>query len=168
MSLSFGLSKDDYNLGKVYQPEFDDYQTINMGITVPILDWGNGKGQVQMAISQQKLQEVANQQIMQELEQNTITQVLEFNIQKSKVESAALSDSLAAESFELTMDRFRRGSVDVLKLVSSQQAKDNATVKFVSALSEFWSRYYLLRKLTLTDIENGEPLDVNFEELVQY
>lgn len=181
VSFSVGVSKDDggyayrngvYGLedgavGNVYKPDFEDYQNVNFGISIPILDWGKGRGQIQMAKSRQQLKETSIRQTMQELEKDIITRVLEFNVQKDKVESAALSDTLAVESFELTMERFRRGSADVLKLVSSQKAKDNATVAYISALSEYWSRYYALRKLTLTNLSTGESLHVDFEQIIK-
>jgi outer membrane protein TolC len=179
LDLDIGISKDDgrydYDnsqavngeLANVYQPDFEDYQVVNVDITIPILDWGKGKGYYQMAKSQQQIAEIAAQQALQEFEQNTITQVLEFNIQKDKVAAAAFSDTLAAESYELTVTHFMQGKVDVLKLVSSQNAKDNAEVKYVSALSDYWSKYYALRKLTLHDFETNQPLEVAFDELIK-
>ncbi|MCT4647256.1 MAG: TolC family protein [Carboxylicivirga sp.] len=179
ISLNVGISKNDgrYDyidnrpingeVANVYQPEFDDYQIVNIGLSIPILDWGKGKGNYEMAKSQQQIAKIASQQVLQQFEQNTITQVLEFNIQKSKVESAAFSNELASESYDLTVIRFRKGKVDVLKLVNSQNAKDNAEVNYISALAEYWRSYYGIRQLTLFDFENNVSLCVDFNKIVQ-
>ncbi|MFT3737650.1 MAG: TolC family protein [Breznakibacter sp.] len=177
LSLSYGISKNDgyfdYTTqtdvnGKpqnVYEPAFDNYQTAKIGFSVPLLDWGSGKGNVQMAQSQQEVTQLAAKQALQQFEQKTISATFSFNIQKDKVDAALLSDSLATESYQLTVQRFRTGKADVLKLTSSQQAKDNARYKYISAMASFWYSYFSLRSLTLYDFEKGEELQI-FDKLI--
>ncbi len=179
LNINLGINKNDGkydhsnqeaingSAANVYQPEFNDYQVASINVSIPILDWGKGKGYWQMAKSKQKIAETAAQQALQDFEQNTITQVLEFNIQKDKVEAAAFSQSLAAESYELSVTRFMQGKTDVLKLVNSQKAKDNAKLKYISTLSDYWNKYYALRKLTLHDFEIDKPLSTTFEDLIE-
>jgi outer membrane protein TolC len=78
------------------------------------------------------------------------------------VESAALSDTLANESYELTMTRFSSGQADVLRLTSSQKAKDSARLQYISTLSDYWINLYTLRQMTLFDFETNN--DLVFEE----
>ncbi|PWD99027.1 TolC family protein [Marinilabilia rubra] len=168
INVSYGISKDDGNLmkdgniGTVYQPDFDNHQMVSVGVNIPILDWGRKKGQYEMAKSRKQIAEVSARKTLQQFEQNAMTRAIAFNIQKSKVESAALSDTLASESYELTMTRFKTGKADVLRLTNSQKAKDKATLQYINALSEYWDSYFYLRKLTLYDFENEEVLE--FEE----
>ncbi|GAO30660.1 outer membrane protein TolC [Geofilum rubicundum JCM 15548] len=162
VNMSYGLSKNDGTLSNVYSPEFDNYQQLSVGVNIPILDWGRSKGQYQMARSRQQVAEIANQQSLQQIEQNSITRAIAFNIQKSRVESAALSDTLATESYELTMTRFQTGQADVLRLTSSQNAKDNARLQYINAIADYWQSYYYLRRLTLYDFERG--VEIVFDE----
>lgn len=168
LDLSYGISRDDGNpknsgnLYNVYTPDFEDYQKISVGINIPILDWGRNKGRYQMAKSQQKIAQTSTQQTLQQFKQSAITQAITFNIQKSKVESAAISDTLANESYHLTMERFKTGQSDVLRLTSSQKAKDNAQLQYINALSDYWYYYFTIRKLTLFNFENNE--DIMFDE----
>ena len=168
--LSYGISKtdgsltDDGNLKNVFNPDFDNQQYMSVGITVPILNWGQNRGQYQMAKSQQKVAEISARQSRQELEKHIITSAMAFNVLKSKVETAASSDTLAAESYQLTMDRFLSGKADVLKLTSSQNAKDYAHLQYLNAIAEYWYNYYYLRSLTLYDFEKNE--DISFDESV--
>jgi outer membrane protein TolC len=165
INVSYGISKDDGNLnqdgriGDVYQPDFDNHQMVSVGINIPILDWGRRKGQYEMAKSQQQIVEVSARKSLQQFEQNAVTRAIAFNIQKSKVESAALSDTLASESYALTMTRFQTGKADVLRLTTSQKAKDNATLQYINALAQYWDSYFYLRKLTLFDFENEQMLE---------
>ncbi|MGQ1947709.1 TolC family protein [Geofilum sp. OHC36d9] len=168
VSLSYGLIKDDGSemnngqLKNVYSPDFDTYQQVMVGISIPILDWGNRKGQYEVAKSQYQITQVASQKSLQQFKQNAITEAIAFNIQKSRVEAAALSDTLATESYELTITRFKKGQTDVLRLTSSQTAKDNARLQYINALAQYWNYYFKLRSLTLHDFEKN--MDVEFDE----
>ena len=118
-----------------------------------------------MAKSQLEISQVAGRQMLQHFEQNAATRAIAFNIQKSRVESAALSDTLASESYELTMIRFNTGQADVLRLNSTQNAKDNARLQYINALSDYWSNYFTLRQLTLYDFLEERDIEFNEESL---
>ena len=169
--LTYGISKDDGDLsrsgqmGNVYSQDFDNYQRYSVGLNIPLLDWGKNKGRYQMAMSQQQIAEVSAQQTLQKFEQNAVTSAVAFNLQKARIESAAVSDTLAMESYELTMTRFRSGKVNVLQLTSSQTAKDRARLQYIQALGEYWISYYSLRRLTLYDFEKDRKLEFREDEL---
>ncbi len=179
LGVSYGINKadgqydyennraDNGSIGNVYQPEFENYQQLNVGLTIPILDWGKRKGQYMMAKSRQEVTRIATEQTINLFQQNVVTKVMEFNIRKNKVASAAKSDTLALNSYELAMVRFRKGSADVLKLTSSQKAKDNAKLQYIQSLSNYWSSYFEVRHLTLYDFRINQPLEVDFEQLLK-
>ncbi|MFW6042991.1 MAG: TolC family protein [Marinilabiliaceae bacterium] len=169
LNMSFGLSKNDGTaaekgtIGNAYSPEFENYQQVNIGINIPILDWGKNKGRFEMARSRQKVAETAAQKVLQEFEQDVVTSAISFNIQQSKLESSAVSDTLAKESYQLTMTRFKQGKTDVLKLNTSQKAKDKAQLQYINAMAEYWNQYYYLRKLTLYDFKNEQEISFDPE-----
>jgi outer membrane protein TolC len=177
MGLSFGINKTDGMLiyqnaqltpvngqiGNVYKPDFDQYQQLAVTINVPILDWGTGKGRVEMARSRQQVTEISAQKTRQRFEQAVVTTAMTFNLQKEKVAAAAVSDSLASDSYELTIERFNSGKADVLKLNASQQAKDNARLQYINAVAGYWIQYHTLRKLTLYDFETGADIKSDIE-----
>ncbi|MBI9064775.1 MAG: TolC family protein, partial [Marinilabiliaceae bacterium] len=154
LNISYGINKADgfYDyendvpvngeIGNVYRPDFDQYQELGVKVGIPILDWGRRKGQYQLAKSRQTINRIAVEQATVKFEQDVITKVLEFNLQFNKVQSAAKSDSLAKNSYELTSTRFRKGSVDVLKLTSSQNAKDQARLQYIQSLYQYWADFY--------------------------
>jgi outer membrane protein TolC len=168
LNVSYGISKTDGNyiqngsLNEVYSPEFDNQQYVAVGITIPILDWGENKGKYQMAKSQQKVVEISARQTRQDLKRHIVTSAMAFNILKSKLETAALSDTLAFESYQLTVDRFMTGKADVLKLTTSQKAKDDAHFQYLNIMTDYWYNYYYLRSLALFDFE--KQVDISFEE----
>lgn len=178
LNVSYGINKVDGHydyvndvpangeVGSVYRPNFDDYQQLGVNLSVPILDWGKRKGQYQLAKSRQEITRISTEQAISSFEQEVITKVLEFNLQHNKVLSAAKSDTLAQQSYELTTTRFRKGNVDVLKLTSSQSAKDNARLQYIRSLYRYWVDYYTVRYLTLFDFMNDTMLEEDFETLL--
>ncbi len=178
LNISYGFNKADGHydyindtpvngeIGNVYQRDFDKYQQLGIDLYIPILDWGKRKGQYQMAKSRQEITKISVEQTITAFKQDVMTKVLEFNLQYEKVKSIAKSDTLAMYSYELTSTRFKKGNVDVLKLTSSQQAKDNARLQYINSLYQFWSDYYTVRKLTLYDFINNQTLEEDFEKLI--
>ncbi len=178
MNISYGFNKADGHydyindkpvngeIGNVYQKDFDKYQQLGIDLYIPILDWGKRKGQYQMAKSRQEITKISVEQTITAFKQDVMTKVLEFNLQYDKVKSIAKSDTLAMYSYELTSTRFKKGNVDVLKLTSSQQAKDNARLQYINSLYQYWSDYFTVRKLTLYDFMNNQSLEEDFEKLL--
>ena len=168
LNVSYGISKTDgyYNqngsLNEVFQPEFDNQQFVSVGVTIPILDWGENKGRYQMARSQQEIAELSARQSQQDLERHIVTSAMAFNVLPSKLETSAVSDTLASESYQLTVERFMTGKADVLRLTNSQKAKDDAHLQYLNVMADYWRSYYYLRSLTLFDFEN--ETDIQFEE----
>jgi len=179
LNVSYGINKvDGYydyqndipingEMGNVYRPDFDQYQQLGVSLSVPILDWGKRKGEYQLAKSRQEITRISTEQAITTFEQEVVTKVLEFNLQHNKVLSAAKSDSLAQQSYELTTIRFRKGNADVLKLTASQNAKDNARLQYIRSLYQYWADYYTVRKLTLYDFVKDQQLEEDFEALLE-
>jgi len=62
--------------------------------------------------------------------------------------------------------RFRKGSVDVLKLTSSQSSKDQARLKYIQALYQYWANFYAVCHYTLYDFQTNQTLEKDFEALL--
>jgi len=139
---------------------------LGVTIGIPILDWGRRKGQYQLAKSRQTINRIAVEQATVKFEQDVVTKVMEFNLQYNKVLSAAKSDTLAMNSYELTALRFRKGNVDVLKLTSSQSSKDQARLQYIQALYQYWNYFYKVRHYTLYDFYTDQSLEEDFEVLL--
>lgn len=163
---TFGLTKraDDFELAYV-SPQ--DQERIRVGLDIPIMDWGQGKGQYRMAQSAQEVVRTNVQQAETDFEQEVMLQVMQFNLQDDQLRIAAKADTIAQSRYEVTKQRFLIGKVDVLDLNVALSEKDQAKRGYLSALREYWSYFYNIRKLTLYDFEEDVPLSANFDNLVR-
>jgi len=161
----FGLSGNDYDIPSAYS-NLDRQQRVEVGIQVPILDWGMGKGQYKMAQSAEEVVKMDVSQSMIDFDENIFLQVMQFNLQDDQVRIASKADTIADLRYEVTKQRFLIGKIDVLDLNVALEEKDVARRSFVEALRNYWNYFYDLRGLTLYDWQKDIKLAEDFDELL--
>jgi outer membrane protein TolC len=142
-------------------------QNIRLGLTIPILDWGLGKGRYRMAVSNLELAQVTSDQALVDFQQNLVLDVEQFNLQKTQVEVAAKSDTVAMKMYDVTKQRFLIGKISILELNNADTKKDQNRRQFIQALQNYWSYFYNIRSLALYDFVNRKPLETEFEKLLE-
>jgi len=166
LTASYGLRDQDPNISLAYdQP--NKQQSVRVGFSLPILDWGLGRGRYKMAQSSQELTQVQVEQSRVDFEQTLMLDVQQFNLQDDQVKIAAKSDTVAAKMYEVTKQRFLIGRIDVLELNNADSKKDQNKRSYIQALSNYWSYFYNIRALTLFDFVNRKPLETDYEKLVE-
>ena len=166
LTASFGLRDQDPDFAKAYS-ESGQQQTVRLGITMPILDWGLGKGRYRMAQSSLELAQVQAQQALVDFDQNLLLDVEQFNLQSEQVRIAAKSDTVATKMYQVTKQRFLIGKITVLELNNADTRKDENRRAYVMALQNYWNYFFNIRSLALYDFINRRPLESDYETLVQ-
>jgi len=163
---SLGLSQQATELSSAYQ-NFSNSQRVLIGFSLPILDWGLGKGRYQTAKSSLELAEVTAKQAMVDFQQNLSLSVEQFNLQKNQVAIAAKSDTVAMKRYEVTKQRFLIGKIAVLDLNDADSRKDQNRRAYVMALQDYWNYFYTMRNLSLFDFINKQPLETDYDKLIR-
>ncbi len=163
---SFGTRDQDPDFDLAYA-QSNQQQNIRLGVTVPILDWGLGRGRYKMAVSNLELAQVTSDQALVDFEQNLILDVEQFNLQRAQVAVAAKSDTVAMRMYEVTKQRFLIGKIAILELNNADTKKDQNRRQYIQALQNYWSYYYNIRSLALYDFVNRKPLETEFEKLLE-
>ncbi len=160
-----GLSQFAEELGAAYQNPLNQ-QRVEVGVHVPLLDWGLGRGQYRMAQSAQEVVKTNVQQSQIDFNENIFLQVMQFNLQDDQVAIASKADTIANLRYEVSKRRFLIGKIDVLDLNVALEEKDVARRGYVQALRNYWDYYYNLRGLTLYDWERDMKLVKDLDELL--
>ena len=163
---SYGLRDQDADINLAYQ-DMNKQQRVRIGFTLPLLDWGLGRGKYKMAQSSLELAQVQSKQAEVDFQQNLYLDVEQFNLQKSQVEIAAKSDTVAMKRYEVTKQRFLIGKIAVLDLNDADARKDQNKRAYVQALQNYWSYFFNIRALTLFDFLNNKPIEADYEKLLQ-
>jgi outer membrane protein TolC len=166
LTASYGLRDQDPDLKLAYQDP-NKQQRIRVGFTMPLLDWGLGRGKYKMAQSSLELAQVQSNQAIVDFQQNLYLDVEQFNLQKSQVEIAAKSDTVAMKRYEVTKQRFLIGKIAVLDLNDADSRKDQNKRAYLQSLQDYWNFFYNIRSLTLFDFVNRRPLETDYEKLIQ-
>jgi outer membrane protein TolC len=163
---TYGLTQRAEEFQNVYVDPMDQ-QSVRIGLTVPILDWGLGKGRVKMAESSREVVRTNIQQSLTDFEQDIYLKVMEFNLQETQMQLASKADTIAQSRYNVTKERFLIGKIDVIELNIAQTERDNARQRYIAAIRNYWQFYYEMRKLTQFDFIDDKPLEVEFELLIQ-
>ena len=161
----FGYNNTAPTIKQTYKSP-QDKEVVSLGLTIPVLDWGVSRGQIKVA---QSNQEIENNKVAQEridFQREVYLLGIQFNMQKNQVMIAALSDTVAKQTYDVTKGRYLIGkNVTITELNTSQSETDGAQRDYYSALKTYWSTYFHLRQLTLYDFILNEPLRFNWEEV---
>ncbi len=163
---SFGLQGKDENINTAYSA-LSQNQGVRFGFTLPILDWGLGRGKYKMAQSALDLATMTQQQAQIDFQQNLFLDVEQFNLQKNQVAISAKSDTVAMRMYEVTKQRFLIGKIAILDLNNADTKKDQNRRAYIQELQNYWNYFYNLRSLALYDFINRKPLETDYEMLLQ-
>ena len=162
--IQFGLTQKDEKLRKAYHNPLDQ-QLISLGIRIPILDWGVGKGKIKVALNNRDKVYTEVQQKLADFELNVFKMVRQFNIQFDKVSLAKKTDLTAQRRNEVAQRLYLLGKSDILDLNASISEKDKARRSYITALYNYWNLYFAIRSLTGFDFENEKELTEDFNQL---
>lgn len=162
----FGLSQTAPDFGGVYS-DLLDQEVVGLTFSVPIFDWGLGKGKVQKAKAAQEVVKAQVQQSENDFRRKIFTAVGQFNNQRHQCSVSKRAMLIAKERYELMMEKFRSGKASVMELNTAQSENDTALQKYITDVSNFWEYYYTLRQYTLYDFIKGKDLDIDINEMIE-
>lgn len=158
VSANFGVSQQGQELQDVYGGNLNQQNSVTLGLSIPILDWGRAKASVRRAKANRDLVEVNVQQDEVNFEQEIFLQVMQFNMQQQQLSIAAKADTIAQKRYEVTKQRYLTGKITITDLNLAQTERDQARKSYLSALRTYWNSYYTIRRLTLHDFVNDVPI----------
>ena len=166
LNARFGMSQTGQQLPETYKNLLDQ-EVVGITFSIPIFDWGLGKGKVQKAKAAQEVVKAQVQQSENDYRRQLFTAVNQFNNQRQQCMVSRKAMFIASERYELTMHRFREGNASVTDLNMAQSENDSALRQYVSDLCNFWIYYYTLRQHTLYDFIKGCDLEIDIYEMIK-
>lgn len=163
----FGLNQSATDLGDSYRKP-QDQENIRLGIQIPIIDWGMGRGRIRTAQSQMNVIKTQIEQQLIDQQEDIMIRVLQFNNQKRQCDISGKANEVARKRYELSMEQFSKGTLSVLEFNTAQSEKDEATSRFITELHNYWKYYYSLQKSTLYDFAYKRNISTDFDLLIQH
>lgn len=162
---SIGYTGRAQELGAAYR-NLADNQIVQIGLKIPLVDWGKRKGRVKVAESHRAVVEAQTRKEEMDFSQDIYLLVEQYNNQAEQLNIAREADLIARKRYDTSVESFLLGKINTLDLSDAQLSKDNARAKYLSEMHLYWHYYYQIRSLTLYDYERGEGLEVDLEPLM--
>jgi outer membrane protein TolC len=150
--VSLGNTGSDLNFPDSYK-NLQSREMLSLGVRIPILDWGKGKGGVKLAESEKEVIVQQSEEDRLYFDRNITLSVSQFRNQAQLVNLAQYADSIAQLRYETAFQTFVMGTINVLDINSAQIERDNAKRKYINELYLAWLCYYNLRQITLYDFQ---------------
>jgi outer membrane protein TolC len=141
------------------------HQKLELGFSMPILDWGRTKAVRKRAEIKDELTEVEITQDRADLDKEAVvvlSSLKSLQIQRSKIIQA---DSLANERYNISHNRYLVGDISVIELNLAQNEKDNAIRASLIMNRDIWMIYYRLRGLTLFDYIDNKKIQNEYKNI---
>lgn len=164
MVFSYGFNNVGERFNHVYNGPLNDQQRFSISFNIPIIDWGRRQSRYAVAKATEKLIAETNGLDESNIYQEILTVLSNIKLLATNIELARKTDSLAKRRFEIANSLYLKGKLSVTELNLAQNEKDYSRKSYISALRAYWDVYYLLRRLTLYDFKNGNPIDHNLYE----
>ena len=163
---SVGYTGQNQEFSAAYKDLLDN-QIVQVGVKIPILDWGKRRGKVRVAKSNREVVLSRIRQEQMDFNQDIFLLVANFNNQAQQLDIAEEADIIAEKRYRTSVETFMIGRISTLDLNDAQNSKDEARQKHISELYYYWYYFYQLRSLTLWDFERNTELEADFEDIVK-
>ncbi len=144
-----------------------DNQVVEIGVKIPILDWGKRGGKVKVAESNREVTRSRLRQESQQFSQDIFILVERFNNQRGQLDIASRADEIARKRYDTNVETYMIGKISTLDLNDSQVKKDQSRKEYVQELYYYWYYFYQLRSITLYDYLRHAPLSTDFEKAIK-
>lgn len=163
---SIGYTGKDITLSKSYD-HLRGNQIVEVGLSIPILDWGKRRGKVKVAESNREVILSRTRQEQMNFNQDIFLLVENFNNQAGQLDIAKQADIIAEKRYNTSIETFMIGKINILDLNDAQKSKDEAKLKHIQELYKFWNYFYNIRSITLYDFIVDCNLDTDFEMIIK-
>ncbi len=143
-----------------------DNQVVEIGFSIPILDWGKRKGQVKVAENNRKVVESRIRKEQMEFNQDIFILVERYNNQRRQLEISQRADTIAAARYHTNLETFMVGKISTLDLNDSQLSKDESRQAMINQMYLYWRYYYQIRSLTLWDFSTNTGIESDIQKIL--
>ena len=162
----FGFTGTADNTADAYS-RLKDNQVVEVGFSIPLLDWGKRRGKVKVAENNRKVVESRIRKERMEFDQNIFILVERYNNQRRQLDIAQRADTIAEARYNTNLETFIVGRISTLDLNDSQLSKDQSRQAMINQLYLYWRYYYQIRSLTLWDFAAGRGIDADIEKVLR-
>ena len=160
-----GYTGADNNAGDAYK-RLRANQVAEVGISLPLLDWGKRRGRVKVAESKRRVTESQLRRETLDFNRQLFILIERFDNQQSQLDIARRTDEIARRRYDTNVETYLIGKISTLDLNDSRASKDAGRRQYINELYKYWSYWYQIRSLTLYDYAAHTDINADIEKIV--
>jgi outer membrane protein TolC len=160
LSARYGVNKTDTLFKDVFHDQ-NRSRSASLTLSLPIFDWGSNGLNVQAAEIDYRNAEAQRDYIHQQVRQETMDLLNRIRVAQSRIDVLQKSASVAQKSYDISLQRFRVGTINRNDLAQAQQRLTAAKLNALSALIDYQLGLADLKRQTHWDFEKNalvEPI----------
>ena len=154
---SYGYNSTGPEASLAYE-NLQEARTFSLQLSMPLLQWGSHKESVQAAEADRERVNNLGKSTLEQTAQDAHFAALQLSQARRNLALSAKGDTVAAKRFEVALNRYVIGRINIDNLYVAQNEKDQALNSYVQALRGYWQAYYRLRRQTLFDFATGRVI----------
>ena len=166
LSAGIGFNQIGNNFKDVYS-NLSRQSIVSFNLSVPIFDWGDRKGRIKIANVHLESTRSKVEQNSNSIESEIITTINDINSYRTMIIASDEILHLSQSAYNITKQRFLIGKADINTLTLALNRKTEAVRNYLSALKNYWTAYYKIRKLTLYDFDKKQPVCIGFDNIIK-
>lgn len=154
----YGVNKTDTLFKDVFH-DFNRSRSASLTLSIPIFDWGSNSLNVQAAEIEFRNSTSQRDYILQQVRQETMDLLNRIRVAQSRIEVLQKSVAVAQKSYDISLQRFRVGTINRNDLAQAQQRLTTAKLNSLSALVDYQLGIADLKRQTHWDFERNAQVE---------
>lgn len=136
LNARYGISKNDEEFSSLFNELLDD---VNLALTLslPVWDWGQNSREVEAAEANLMNEKLTYNNLMKNIKNDVTSTINRINSAKARVEVLSKSVEIAEKSYQISIERFKSGTISSFDLSQMQLRLTEAKNNSISALIDY-------------------------------
>ena len=158
LTARYGGNKTDTVFRDIFH-DLNRSRSASLTLSIPIFDWGRNGLNVEAAEVELNNATVQREYTRQQVRQETMDLLNRIRVAQSRIEVLQKSVKVAQQSYDISLQRFRNGTINRNDLAQAQQRLTGAKLNSLSALVDYRLGVADLIRKTHWDFEKNAPVE---------
>jgi outer membrane protein TolC len=158
LTARYGGNKTDTVFRNIFQ-DLNRSRSASLTLSVPIFDWGRNGLNVEAAEIDLRNASSQREYTHQQVRQETMDLLNRIHVAQSRIEVLQKSVAVAQQSYDISLQRFRNGTINRNDLAQAQQRLTGTKLNSLSALIDYRLGIADLKRKTHWDFEKNAAIE---------
>ena len=136
LNARYGISNNSTEVSSLYNDLLDDVN-IALTLSVPVWDWGQNSMEVEASKANAMIEQLTYNDLKKRIQNDVVAAINRINSAKARVEVLSRSVDIAEKSYNISVERFKSGTISSFDLAQIQLRLTEAKNNSIGALIDY-------------------------------